>query len=131
MRMICKAFGACVAVLATSAPAGAQSLAPMRGEVSSFTDTFAVRVAPGNPYNHRIRIEMRVYDENFKPVRALISPAELIVGAQDRRSVTVMVPFDDHSVRRVRICAESVPFENQPTRMRAQVCGKFLAQRVQ
>ena len=52
MRVRHAALGiaALVAASGASATAGcAQSLAPMRGEVSSFTDTFAVRVAPGKP----------------------------------------------------------------------------------
>lgn len=124
-------------VFAVAAHAGAatqassQSLSPMRGEVSSFADTFAVRVAPGNPYQHRIRIEVKVYDDTFRPIAAHVMPPEMMVGAQDRRNVMVLVPFDGQRQRKVRICAESVPFEYQPTRLRAQVCGKFLAHRVQ
>lgn len=124
------ALVAVAAVHAAAGPAAAQSLSPMRGEVSSFADTFAVRVAPGNPYQHRIRIEVKVYDEAFAPVAAQVMPPEMMVGAQDRRNVTVLVPFDGRNERKVRICAESVPFENEPTRLRTQVCGKFLAHRV-
>ena len=36
----------------------------MRGEVTSFTDAFAVRVFPSNPYNKKIRIDVRVYAVN-------------------------------------------------------------------
>ncbi|TGV78861.1 hypothetical protein EN792_044160, partial [Mesorhizobium sp. M00.F.Ca.ET.149.01.1.1] len=48
--------------------ATSQSMTPMRGEVRSFTDAFAVRVFPGNPYNQRIRVEVHVYDQYFQPV---------------------------------------------------------------
>jgi hypothetical protein len=44
--------------------------------------------------------------------------------------VLVVVPFEGKPDRRVRVCAESVPFANQPTRIRTQVCGRFLARRV-
>ncbi len=49
----------------------------------------------------------------------------------DSRSVYVLVPFEGHSERKVRICAESVPFGHAATLLRTQVCGRFLATRVQ
>ncbi len=112
-------------------PVAAQSLTPMRGEVKSFNDRFAVRVFPGNPYKHRIRVEVRVYDEAFKEVPADVVPRETMIGAEDRRSVLVMVPFDGSAERKVRVCAESVPFNSKSTRLKTQVCGRFFAQRVQ
>ena len=128
------ALGALVVAVsaATSAPrAQAQSLTPMRGEIKSFTDKFAVRVTPGNPYQHRIKVEVRVYDENFAPVEAMVSPRETILTPQDGRTVMVMVPFNGSTQRRVRICAESIPVKEKTTRVRTQVCGRFLARRVQ
>ena len=109
----------------------AQSMSPMRAEVTSFTDSFAVRVYPANPYKHRIRIEVKVYDQDFNEVKgAVASPATFTLGAQFARPVTVMVPFDGESNRKVRICTESVPFPGQTTRIKAQVCGKFLGKRL-
>lgn len=120
-----------VAAAMGSVPAAAQSLTPMRGEVKSFNDRFAVRVFPGNPYKHRIRVEVRVYDEAFNEVTADVVPRETMIGAEDRRSVLVMVPFGGAAERKVRVCAESVPFNSKSTRMKTQVCGRFYAQRVQ
>lgn len=119
--------------MAALMPSGAQaqSLTPMRGEVKSFTDQFAVRVFAMNPYNKRMKIEVKVYDDTFRPVGAVVLPGEAMVGAQDSRSVMVMVPFDGQPQRRVRICAESVPFKTETTSLRTQVCGKFFAQRLQ
>lgn len=129
-------FAAAAAALAMvpamgSAPVAAQSLTPMRGEVKSFNDRFAVRVFPGNPYKHRIRVEVRVYDEAFNEVTADVVPRETMIGAEDRRSVLVMVPFGGAAARKVRVCAESVPFNSMSARMKTQVCGRFFAQRVQ
>lgn len=105
----------------------AQAMSPMRGEVRSFADTFAVRVYPANPYGHRIKIEVKVYDKDFKPVEAIVSPSSFTLGARFARPVTVMIPFDGHQERKVRICAESIPFPGQSsTQIKAQVCGKFL-----
>ena len=131
MKSVAAFVGAATTALCgMQSAAVAQSMTPMRGEVSSFDDNFAVRVAPGNPYTHRIKVEVKVYDEQFRPVPAFVMPRETLVAAQDRRTVMVLIPFDGKPERKVRICAESVPFENQPTRLRTQVCGKFLARHV-
>ncbi|PHP66654.1 hypothetical protein CSC94_13305 [Zhengella mangrovi] len=109
----------------------AQSMSPMRAEVQSFTDSFAVRVYPANPYQHRIRIEVKVYDQHFNEIRdAVASPSVFTLGSRFARPVTVMVPFDGEQRRKVRICTESVPFPGQTTRIKAQVCGKFLGKRL-
>ena len=117
------------AVCALAGDAGAQSMTPMRGEITSFTASFAVRVFPRNPYRHRIRVAVRVYDEKFRPVEARVWPSDITLGAGESRPVTVVVGFGGARERRVRICTESIPFPNKQTRMRAQVCGRFLARR--
>ncbi|MEM9278776.1 MAG: hypothetical protein AAGA76_09390 [Pseudomonadota bacterium] len=114
--------------------AAAQAMSPMRGEVKSFADAFALKVFPANPYNHRIRIEVKVYDQNFRPVTgARVSPAEFTLGGRFARPVNVIVPFEGHAKRKVRVCTESIPFPSQPktTTIKAQVCGKFLGERIQ
>ncbi|MER9305730.1 hypothetical protein NKJ06_20525 [Mesorhizobium sp. M0293] len=109
--------------------AKAQSMSPMRGEVNSFTDVFAVRVFPANPYDRKIRVEIHVYDQNFQPVDARISPNVFQLASQASRSVLVVVSFDGAAERKVRICTESIPFPNQQTQIRAQICGKFFGHR--
>lgn len=121
------ATGAAVA----SSTASAQAMTPMRGEVKSFSDKFAVRVFPMNPYQHRIKIEVKVYDETFAPIGAMVMPAATMLAPLDSRSVMVMVPFDGQMERRVRVCTESVPFSDQSQRVRTQVCGRFIAKRLQ
>lgn len=114
--------------------ATAQAMSPMRGQVKSFTDSFALRVFPANPYTHRIRMEVKVYDQDFRPVPARISPSQFTLGGRLARPVNVVVPFNGTSNRKVRICTEAVPFPTQQksaTTIRAQVCGKFLGVRVQ
>lgn len=112
------------------AAAGGQSMSPMRGEVVSFDDRFAVRVFPGNPYGHRIKVEVKVYDQSFRPVTAQIMPPSFMLGADASRPVLVVVPFAGAAERKVRICTESIPFPGQNTQIRAQICGKFLARRL-
>ncbi len=122
--------GALCALAATAGTAAAQALTPMRGQVKSVTDQFAFRVFPANPYKHKISIEVRVYDENFAPVAARVMPAAATLAPEDNRSFMVVVPFDGLAERKVRICAESIPFANTATRLRTQVCGRFFAQRL-
>jgi hypothetical protein len=110
-------------------PAAGQSMSPMRGQIASFDDAFAVRVFPANPYGHRIRIAVRVYDQEFRPVAARIAPNDFMLGADASRPVLVVVPFDGAATRKVRICTESVPFPGEQTQIKAQICGKFLGQR--
>lgn len=109
----------------------AQALSPMRGTVKSFSDQFAVRVFPANPYNHRIRIVVKVYDQNFRPVDAKVSPSQFTLGGNTSRPVNVMIPFDGESERKVRVCAEAVPFPGKTSNIKAQICGKFMGQKVQ
>ncbi|WP_347814865.1 hypothetical protein [Aureimonas sp. SK2] len=93
-------------------------------------DAFAVRVFPSNPYDRPIRIEVRVYDQDFEPVdgvRVSSSPMMLASGAS--RPVIVAIPFEGRRERKVRVCAESIPFPNSQTQVRAQICGKFLGKR--
>jgi hypothetical protein len=111
-------------------PALGQSMSPMRGVVTSFTDAFAVRIYPANPYGHRIRVEVRVYDQDFAAVAAQVQPSVFMLGGQASRPVLVIVPFDGAMSRKVRICTESVPFPGQQTQIKAQICGKFLARRM-
>lgn len=128
-----KRLGILVAAMAAGGiaplPAAAQSMTPMRGEVSSFTDAFAVRIFPGNPYDKRIRVEVHVYDQDFQPVDAEISPAAFLLAGQASRPVLVVVPFDGAADRKVRICTESIPFPGEQTQIRAQICGKFFGHR--
>ena len=111
--------------------ATAQALSPMRGTVKSFTDSFAVKVFPANPYAHRIRIEVKVYDQDFNPIKARISPSDFTLGGNTSRPVTVLIPFDGAGERKVRVCAESIPFPGTSSNIKAQICGKFLGQKVQ
>ena len=110
-------------------------MSPMRGQVKSFADSFALKVYPANPYTHRIRMEVKVYDQNFRPVQgARVSPAVFTLGGRFARPVNVIVPFEGQPTRKVRVCTEAVPFPSQSsttTTIKAQVCGKFMGERIQ
>ena len=123
-------FSCAIALSLLPYEAAAQAMSPMRGEVKSFVDSFALKVFPANPYTHRIRMEVKVYDQDFRPVKAQVSPAEFTLGGKSSRAVNVIVPFEGTTSRKVRICTESIPFPSQSkTTIKAQVCGKFLGER--
>lgn len=117
------------ALMGASTAATAQSMTPMRGQVGSVTDKFAVRVFPMNPNQHRARFEVKVYDENFAPVPAIVSPPATIISPNGSRNVLVVVPFEGRKQRKVRICTESIAAANATTRLRTQVCGRFIGYR--
>ena len=122
-----------LALLATGLPpleAVAQSLSPMRGTITSFTDDFAVRVMPANPYDRRIRIDVKVYDADFGPIEARVHPASFMLAGQASRPVNVIIPFEGRDSRRVRVCVESIPFAGTSTsNIKAQICGRFIGKR--
>jgi hypothetical protein len=127
-------LGCALALVLPPQQAAAQAMSPMRGEVKSFTDSFAVRVYPANPYEHRIRVEVKVYDQDFNEVEAQVSPVNFTLAGRNSRPVNVVVPFNGEKLRKVRVCTESVPFPSQQkttTSIKAQICGKFLGERVQ
>jgi hypothetical protein len=111
-------------------PAAAQGMTPMLGEVRTPADSFVVTVTPTNPYRHPITVDIRVYDQDFRPVRARIRPESFLMAAGSRRTVTVVVPFDLAMQRRIRICTESVPEPGVGQPIKTQICGKFLATRL-
>lgn len=113
--------------LAWLSSANAQSLSPMRGEIRSFSDRFAVRLYVGNPYDRRMQFNIGVYDRKFRPVIASVNPARVTVAGGQTSPVLVVVPFEGESERRIRICVEGVAYRGNSTRVRTQVCGKFLA----
>jgi len=127
-------LGCALGLMLLPQQAAAQAMSPMRGEVQSFSDAFALKVNPINPYNKRIRMEVRVYDHKFRPVKsARVSPAQFTLGGQLSRPVSVVIPFEGQTRRKVRVCTEAVPFPHESakaTTIKAQVCGKFLGKRV-
>ena len=130
-KIIFAALAGSLAISLLPSVAAAQSMSPMKAKIDSFTDSFAVRVYPANPYKHRIRVEVKVYDKDFRPIPAMVSPAEFTLGANFSRPVTVVVPFEEAKNRKVRICTEAIPFPGQKSTIKAQICGKYLGTRLQ
>ena len=105
--------------------AEAQSLSPMRGQVVSFSDRFALRLTPGNPYDRPMTVTVAVYDEGFRPIRAAVLPARQTLGPGHSGTVTVVVPFAEGRERRVRVCARARPVGTTGARIVTEVCGRY------
>ena len=98
--------------------AAAQAMSPMRGEVKSFSDSFALKVYPANPYEHRIRIEVKVYDQDFNPVEAQVSRAASLA-----RSRVPSASCQNTAQAANAISASSRPHESStPCRLQNSVC---------
>lgn len=119
-----------VTLAAVGSKGAAQSMTPMRGEISSFEEEFTVRVFPYNPYPHSIRVAIKAYDQDFRPIEADVMPPEMVIDSMSSRSAIVSVGFKNKKVRRIRICTESVPFPGLHASIKAQICGRFIAHRI-
>ena len=121
-----------LAALALAISAGAshaQSLTPVMARVEATGDMFQLRVKPRNTYSRRMRMEVKVYDAKFRPVRALVSPWRFGIAAGGTRDVRIMVPFNGRTKRKVRVCVEAMPYTDTNQQIRTQVCGRFIASR--
>lgn len=125
-----------LALLALAAPAGAQSLSPMRRELVSFEERFAVRLAAGNPSESPQTLAMRVFDEDWVEIAdAWVSRPLAEVAPGGRVEIIVIAPFLDGPRRSIRVCAEgapsAVPRLAGSAQVRGRVCGFYRAQRVE
>ena len=117
-----------LAALAISAGAAhAQALVPMKGVVQSQGKLAKVRVQAFNPYRKRMRMEVKVYDADFRQVRALVAPWGFGIGENQWRAINVAVPFNGRRKRRLHVCVEARPFAKASQSVRTRVCGKFIA----
>lgn len=122
-------------VLAGAAPSAAQSLSPMRRDVVSFEDRFAIRLIAGNPNAHARTVAVRVFDLDWNELDDVwVSRPETDVAPNGRIDVIVIAPFHDRDERELRVCAETAPrpFAGVApgAQVRGQVCGRYRARRV-
>ena len=119
-----------IALVLSTVAASAQSVTPMRKVIRSFAPEFAIRLLVGNPNPSKVAFDVKVYDEHFQPVDAVVMPRVLMIGAENSRPVMVRVSFNGQPARKVRICAEGLFGKEKSSKVRTQVCGRYLAQHV-
>lgn len=111
--------------------AHAQQLVFKSGKLVTFADQVSLIVEPRNTFNRKARMQVRVYDHNFKLIKAKVTPREFSLPRGGARNVRVIVPFLGQSQKRFRICTERVPDKGATQQVRTRVCGRFYASRVQ
>lgn len=131
-KMCLSNFGLVVLLLCLlSNSAFAQQLSVKSGKLLTFADHVTLIVVPKNTFNKQKRMLVRVYDHNFKLIKAKVSPRDFKLAGGATRNVRVTVPFLGKSKKKFRICAEQFPESGTTQQVRTRVCGRFHAARVQ
>lgn len=124
-------FLACI--FAFLLPASAQEMG-VRGnkfEYLTFADQVSLIVEPRNTSSKKAKMQVRVYDHNFRLIKARVSPREFTLQRGAKRSVKVTVPFLGETKKRFRVCTETVLGAGGTQQVRTRVCGRFYAAQVQ
>lgn len=111
--------------------ATAQQMSVKSGKLITVDDRVSLVVEPRNTFNKPVKLQVRVYDHNFKLIKAKVSPREFKIRSGGTRNVRVTVPFLGETKKRFRICTERIPESNNTQQIRTRVCGRFYATRVQ
>lgn len=126
-----RAFLPLVALLYSVVGTSAQQMAVKSGKLVTFAEQVSLVVEPRNTFDRKVKIQVRVYDHNFKIIKANVSPREFNLPRGGSRNVRVTIPFLGKTKKRFRICTERVPDEVATQQVRTRVCGRFYAARVQ
>ena len=118
-------------LLAVSAEA--QSLAPMRKDIVSFADRFAIRLTANNPYRDPISSEFKVYEEDWTPAKGVrVTPDRAYLSAKGHTPIFIVGDFEGDLARTILICHETIiPNFVAHQKLRGQVCGRYRAQQLQ
>ncbi len=108
----------------------AQQMSVKSGKLVTFADHVSLVVEPKNTFNQKSKMQVRVYDHNFKLIKARVSPKEFNLPSGGIRNVRVVVPFLGATQKRFRICTERIPTTQTRQQVRTRVCGRFYATRV-
>lgn len=116
------------ALLSCSSAAWAQTLWPMKAQVTTFSDQAAIRINVKNPYTLAKRFDVEVFNTDFTPlIGARLSQASLPVAPSAASSVFVIAPMDGQAIRDFYVCVSTRPFAGGGNGIRGQVCGRYRA----
>ncbi len=121
----------CALSMHMATQATAQQMSVKSGKLITVNDRVSVVVEPRNTFDKPVKLQVRVYDHNFKLIKARVLPREFRIRSGGTRSVRVTVPFLGETKKRFRICTERVPEGKDTQQIRTRVCGRFYAMRVQ
>lgn len=128
LRFVCLLL---IFITASTLIANAQQMKTGRHQLLTFADQVSVKVQSRNTFDKSVDIQVRVYDHNFKIIKARVSPREFRLPKGGVRNVNVTVPFLGETKKRFRICTERVPEAGNTQKVRTRVCGRFYASQVQ
>lgn len=125
-------FAFIILLMALAPSAYGQALSPMRHEVVSFGDRFALRLTAHNPYRHVIHSEFKVYEEDWTPIHDLtMTSRAAMLGPGSRQPLMVILPFGALPERTVLVCHETkIAVYHANNFIRGQVCGRYRARRL-
>jgi len=132
-------IGAFTAIgLAVTLTAQAQSVAPMKQKVVSFSDKFMVQFEVRNTYPTSQINMISLYTPDWKPVTAsYVSKRAVKLASNDTLVITAIVPFsdaNDNSVesRMIYVCNSIIPkVDGIGSAFKGEVCGKVYATKLQ
>lgn len=103
--------------------ANAQALTPMRDEIATYTDRFALRLEAINPYDTPQQFSIAVYDKDFEPTVAVALSKEIIVPPGERASFLVLGSAHHDQIY---VCVGASPMRGRAgAQIRGEVCGKY------
>mgnify|MGYP006266199489 CR=1 FL=1 len=115
-----------VLVALSAAPAGAQSLSPMRAQVVTFGEVGAIRASLRNPYTTARRFEIEVFDLEWNRVDdARLTRSNLSLAPGATTSILALLPVTGEGPRSVFLCASSRSYRPSSAGLRGQVCGRY------
>jgi len=118
--------------LCASASAFAQSVAPMKKEITSFAESFMFQVHIKNTYDQGQISHIELFDMDWNPVEGgYTTHKSAFLGAGQELVVTAMVPFKGEKFKQVYLCHSITPRVNgKGSAYRGEVCGKYIARRL-
>ena len=120
------------AVVCPVAVAKAQSISPARAVVDAVSNVAAIRVRVRNPYSRTMQMRVEAFDRRFAPIGFRADRKVVTIPAGQSAPVLVMVPFEDATSRRVRVCVSTMAVGRKRGRagIRARACGRYWLRRL-
>lgn len=135
VNAVASMIGIFVVVAALGSAARAQSVSPMRQEVSAVSDRATAQFTVANPYDTAQTSDFYVVDgRTGAPIRrATVFPRRQQLGPRARARLTVSVPMNGQRERTAYVCHSITPRygveQGGGTSFRGEVCAKLVVER--
>jgi len=103
----------------------AQALSPMKLQVTTYSDLFALRLKAYNPYESAQRFTVRIFNEDGGLAQGVTVTAP-VISLPPGETAGFYVWGESPVGRRILVCLTSQYFTTgQGAQMRGEVCGKY------